>query len=49
MASLDVNDGEFKPSTQAQLKQAARDIFALLARLIGTALMVAFVLTAGLW
>ena len=49
MASLDVNDDDFTPSRQDALKQAARDIAAMLARLVGVGLMVAFALTAGIW
>ncbi len=48
MASLD-SDSPSVISSHAKWQQAARDIAALLARMIGTALAVAFVLTAGIW
>jgi hypothetical protein len=47
--SLEVELGDPLPSRSRQLKSAARDIAAMLARLIGSAAAVAFVLTAGLW
>jgi hypothetical protein len=47
--SLEIDAGPPLPSRGRQLKSAARDIAALLARLIGSAAAVAFVLTAGLW
>lgn len=44
MASL-----ELQPDTAQRLRHALREIAALLGRLIGTALAVSFVITAGVW
>lgn len=44
MASL-----ELRPDTAQRLRRAAQEIAALLGRLVGTALAVSFVITAGIW
>lgn len=47
--SLELKGGDLDPRGTNRWKTAAREVAALLARLIGSALAVAFVLTAGLW
>jgi hypothetical protein len=54
VASVDFNDGDIKRSglkdrVPQPLKQAARDIAAVLTRTVGTALAVSLVLATGIW
>lgn len=49
MASLDLPDGEGENRVDDRWRRAAREIAALLTRMVGTAIAVAIVITAGLW
>jgi hypothetical protein len=49
VASLDLDGGDVGSSRANTVKQALRDIAAMLTRLVGTAIAVALVLTLGLW
>ncbi len=48
-ASQEYASRELRPSRMPALKRAARDVAALLTRMIGTALAIALVFTSGLW